>query len=69
MLAVPQADCGSIAGRIQAPKKLTVTDLFYLRGMDVGSDHKRQQVARPGPVVAKDDPVVDEDVSAVPAPV
>ncbi|GJU27049.1 hypothetical protein Tco_1165670 [Tanacetum coccineum] len=27
----------SIAGRIQAPKKLTVTDLFYLRGMDVGS--------------------------------
>ncbi|GKB04785.1 hypothetical protein Tco_0832980 [Tanacetum coccineum] len=27
----------SIAGRGQAPKKVTVTDLFYLRGMDVGS--------------------------------
>ncbi|GJT23210.1 hypothetical protein Tco_0893147 [Tanacetum coccineum] len=25
----------SIAGRSQAPKKVTVTDLFYLRGMDV----------------------------------
>ncbi|GKE08196.1 hypothetical protein Tco_1411747 [Tanacetum coccineum] len=27
----------SIAGRSQAPEKVTVTDLFYLRGMDVGS--------------------------------
>nr|GEU40390.1 retrovirus-related Pol polyprotein from transposon opus [Tanacetum cinerariifolium] len=27
----------SIVGRSQAPKKVTVTDLFYLRGMDVGS--------------------------------
>ncbi|GJT25804.1 hypothetical protein Tco_0895741 [Tanacetum coccineum] len=27
----------SIAGRSQAPKKVTVTDLFYLRGMDVDS--------------------------------
>ncbi|GKC99090.1 hypothetical protein Tco_1169365 [Tanacetum coccineum] len=27
----------NIAGRSQAPKKMTVTDLFYLRGMDVGS--------------------------------
>nr|GEV70241.1 hypothetical protein [Tanacetum cinerariifolium] len=26
----------SIAGRSQVPKKVTVTDLFYLRGMDVG---------------------------------
>ncbi|GJZ42308.1 hypothetical protein Tco_0589194 [Tanacetum coccineum] len=26
----------SIAGRSQAPKKVTVTDLFYLRGLDVG---------------------------------
>ncbi|GJY70331.1 hypothetical protein Tco_0474034 [Tanacetum coccineum] len=26
----------SITGRSQAPKKVTVTDLFYLRGMDVG---------------------------------
>ncbi|GJY61497.1 hypothetical protein Tco_0462154 [Tanacetum coccineum] len=27
----------SISGRSQAPEKVTVTDLFYLRGMDVGS--------------------------------
>ncbi|GJW51513.1 hypothetical protein Tco_0092864, partial [Tanacetum coccineum] len=27
----------SIAGRSQEPEKVTVTDLFYLRGMDVGS--------------------------------
>ncbi|GJR21179.1 hypothetical protein Tco_0969706 [Tanacetum coccineum] len=27
----------SIAGRSQAAEKVTVTDLFYLRGMDVGS--------------------------------
>ncbi|GJV80607.1 hypothetical protein Tco_1516477 [Tanacetum coccineum] len=27
----------SIAGRSQAPEMVTVTDLFYLRGMDVGS--------------------------------
>ncbi|GKA36880.1 hypothetical protein Tco_0723445 [Tanacetum coccineum] len=27
----------SIAGRSQAPKKVTVTDLLYLRGLDVGS--------------------------------
>ncbi|GJZ01188.1 hypothetical protein Tco_0519149 [Tanacetum coccineum] len=27
----------SIAGRSQAPKKVTVADLFYLRGMDIGS--------------------------------
>ncbi|GJU59235.1 hypothetical protein Tco_1237001 [Tanacetum coccineum] len=27
----------SIAGRSQAPEKLTMTNLFYLRGMDVGS--------------------------------
>ncbi|GJR37964.1 hypothetical protein Tco_1213648 [Tanacetum coccineum] len=27
----------SIAGRSQAPKKVTMTDLFYLKGMDVGS--------------------------------
>ncbi|GKD34747.1 hypothetical protein Tco_1250256, partial [Tanacetum coccineum] len=27
----------NIAGRSQAPKKVTVTDLFYLKGMDVGS--------------------------------
>ncbi|GJS99378.1 hypothetical protein Tco_0820548 [Tanacetum coccineum] len=27
----------SIAGRTKAPEKVTVTDLFYLRGLDVGS--------------------------------
>ncbi|GKE06917.1 hypothetical protein Tco_1398935 [Tanacetum coccineum] len=27
----------SIVGRSQAPKKVTVTDLFYLRGLDIGS--------------------------------
>ncbi|GJZ99762.1 hypothetical protein Tco_0672313 [Tanacetum coccineum] len=27
----------SIAGRSQAPEKVVVTDLFYLRGLDVGS--------------------------------
>ncbi|GKF80806.1 hypothetical protein Tco_0239408 [Tanacetum coccineum] len=27
----------SIAGSSQAPEKVTVTDLFYLRGMDVGA--------------------------------
>ncbi|GKG20753.1 hypothetical protein Tco_0380554, partial [Tanacetum coccineum] len=27
----------SIAGRSQAPEKVTVTDLFYLGGLDVGS--------------------------------
>ncbi|GJR37589.1 hypothetical protein Tco_1213273 [Tanacetum coccineum] len=27
----------SIAGKSRAPKKVTVTDLFYLRGLDVGS--------------------------------
>ncbi|GJZ63463.1 hypothetical protein Tco_0619884, partial [Tanacetum coccineum] len=27
----------SIASRSQAPEKVTVTDLFYLRGLDVGS--------------------------------
>nr|GEZ37015.1 hypothetical protein [Tanacetum cinerariifolium] len=27
----------SIAGRSQAPEKVTVTDLFYLRGLDVES--------------------------------
>ncbi|GKF16393.1 hypothetical protein Tco_0061311, partial [Tanacetum coccineum] len=27
----------SIAGRSQSPEKVTVTDLFYLRGMNVGS--------------------------------
>ncbi|GKA55927.1 hypothetical protein Tco_0754999, partial [Tanacetum coccineum] len=36
----------SITGRSQAPKKVTVTDLFYLRGMDVGSVNVPYLLAR-----------------------
>ncbi|GJZ10391.1 hypothetical protein Tco_0545150 [Tanacetum coccineum] len=36
----------SIAGRIQAPKKVTVTDLFYLRGMNVDSVNVPYLLAR-----------------------
>ncbi|GJS10944.1 hypothetical protein Tco_0367740 [Tanacetum coccineum] len=36
----------SIAGRSRAPEKVTVTDLFYLRGMDVGSINISYLLAR-----------------------
>ncbi|GKC60044.1 hypothetical protein Tco_1087642, partial [Tanacetum coccineum] len=36
----------SIAGRSQAPEKVTVTDLFYLRGMDVDSVNVPYLLAR-----------------------
>ncbi|GJY56783.1 hypothetical protein Tco_0455898 [Tanacetum coccineum] len=36
----------SIAGRSQAPEKVTVTDLFYLRGMDVDSVNVSYLLAR-----------------------
>ncbi|GKC39105.1 hypothetical protein Tco_1051489, partial [Tanacetum coccineum] len=36
----------SIAGRSQAPEKVTVTDLFYLRGIDVGSVNVPYLLAR-----------------------
>nr|GEV66178.1 hypothetical protein [Tanacetum cinerariifolium]GEW67136.1 hypothetical protein [Tanacetum cinerariifolium] len=36
----------SIDGRSQAPEKVTVTDLFYLRGMDVGSVNVPYLLAR-----------------------
>ncbi|GJT36403.1 hypothetical protein Tco_0926822 [Tanacetum coccineum] len=36
----------SIVGRSQAPEKMTVTDLFYLRGMDVGSINVPYLLAR-----------------------
>ncbi|GJX47498.1 hypothetical protein Tco_0272688, partial [Tanacetum coccineum] len=36
----------SIAGRSQAPEKVTVTDFFYLRGMDVGSVNVPYLLAR-----------------------
>ncbi|GJW55138.1 putative ribonuclease H-like domain-containing protein [Tanacetum coccineum] len=65
----------SIAGRSQAPEKVTVTDLFYLRRLDVGSiceqlddtwawvamGPERQPDATDGaPRVAQDAPVIDE---------
>nr|GEV15948.1 hypothetical protein [Tanacetum cinerariifolium] len=36
----------NIAGRSQSPEKVTVTDLFYLRGMDVGSVNVSYLLAR-----------------------
>ncbi|GJV11501.1 hypothetical protein Tco_1353042 [Tanacetum coccineum] len=36
----------SIAGRSQAPEKVIVTDLFYLRGMDIGSVNVPYLLAR-----------------------
>ncbi|GKA87284.1 hypothetical protein Tco_0808995 [Tanacetum coccineum] len=36
----------SIAGRSQAPEKVTMIDLFYLRGMDVGSVNIHYLLAR-----------------------
>ncbi|GJY64051.1 hypothetical protein Tco_0465511 [Tanacetum coccineum] len=36
----------SIAGRSQAPEKVTMTDLFYLRGIDVGSVNVPYLLAR-----------------------
>ncbi|GKB40985.1 hypothetical protein Tco_0885927 [Tanacetum coccineum] len=71
----------NIAGRSQAPEKVTMTDLFYLRGMDVGSVNDRLwglTVISPAlPVidmtelvrVAQDAPVVDEGGQADPTPV
>ncbi|GKC31977.1 hypothetical protein Tco_1039271 [Tanacetum coccineum] len=72
----------SIAGRSQAPEKVTVTDLFYLRGMDVGSVNVSYLLARYLRLFAAgrksgthssggqfDAPVDDEGGQAVPAPV
>ncbi|GKB89429.1 hypothetical protein Tco_0961701 [Tanacetum coccineum] len=65
----------SIAGRNQTPENVTMTDLFYLKGIDVGSVNipyllARQQVVVAGaPEAAKDAPVVDEGAQADPAPV
>ncbi|GJR01355.1 hypothetical protein Tco_0524339 [Tanacetum coccineum] len=71
----------SIAGRSQAPEKVTVTDLFYLRGMDVGSILQGLTVIAPAlpvidmaelvsaPEAAKDAHVDDEGGQAVLAPV
>ncbi|GJR96375.1 hypothetical protein Tco_0268549 [Tanacetum coccineum] len=54
-----------IAGRSQAPEKMTVTDLFYLRGIDVGSFNIPYLLARylrrlQGlAVIVRDLPVID----------
>ncbi|GJW99281.1 hypothetical protein Tco_0183195 [Tanacetum coccineum] len=65
----------SIDGRSQAPKKVIVTDLFYLRGIDFGSVNIPYLLARylrlfalgrkRGVMISE----VDEGASAVPAPV
>ncbi|GJV91804.1 hypothetical protein Tco_1539617 [Tanacetum coccineum] len=73
----------SIAGRSQAPEKVTVTDLFYLRGMDVGlvnipyllarylrmfaSGRKRGAMISGGQFVVEDALVIEEGAPAVPA--
>ncbi|GKC23019.1 hypothetical protein Tco_1025169 [Tanacetum coccineum] len=69
----------SIAGRSQAPEKVTVTDLFYLRGIDgltiiapalpIIDMAELPDVAAGTPRVAQDAPAVDEGDQAVPAPV
>ncbi|GKA66108.1 hypothetical protein Tco_0765916 [Tanacetum coccineum] len=74
----------SIAGRSQALEKVTVTDLFYLRGMDVDSVNGLTVIAPALSVidmaelpdaaagahgVAQDSPVIDEGDQADPTPV
>ncbi|GJR97190.1 hypothetical protein Tco_0269364 [Tanacetum coccineum] len=56
----------SIAGRSQAPEKVTVTNFFYLRGLDVGSVNIPYLLARylgdiPGEltVIAPELPIID----------
>ncbi|GJV09166.1 hypothetical protein Tco_1346822 [Tanacetum coccineum] len=70
-----------IAGRIQAPEKVTVTDLFYLMGMDVNSFNipyllarylrrfasGRKQGAMIFKAIVRDLPVIDIVELAVPA--
>ncbi|GJW28229.1 hypothetical protein Tco_0045104 [Tanacetum coccineum] len=58
--------CGGFS-RSQAPKKVTVTDLFYLRGMDIGSVNIPYLLAR-CPEAVEDAPVADEVAPAIPAP-
>ncbi|GKD77170.1 hypothetical protein Tco_1339791 [Tanacetum coccineum] len=70
----------SIAGRSQAPEKVTVNDLFYLRGLAVGSlddtwawvamgPERQPDAAAGAPAVAEDAPAIDEGDQAVLAPV
>ncbi|GKF43623.1 hypothetical protein Tco_0130175, partial [Tanacetum coccineum] len=61
----------SIAGRSQAPKKVTITDLFYLKGMDVGSVNIPYLLARLQglTVIVRDLPVIDMAELAILAPV
>nr|GEY29639.1 hypothetical protein [Tanacetum cinerariifolium] len=55
----------SIAGRSQALKKVTMTDLFYLKGMDVGSVNIPYLLAK----YLRDAPADDEGALADPAPI
>ncbi|GJR00224.1 hypothetical protein Tco_0523208 [Tanacetum coccineum] len=68
----------SIAGRSQAPEKVTVIDLFYLRGLDVGSFVGRlaqhfglltAEILRGLTVIAPKLPIIDMDYSSEDAPV
>ncbi|GJS50592.1 hypothetical protein Tco_0623954 [Tanacetum coccineum] len=64
----------SIAGSSQAPKKVTVIDLFYLRGVDLGSVNIPYLLARflslfASGRAAEDALAVDEGAQANPAPV
>nr|GEY89322.1 hypothetical protein [Tanacetum cinerariifolium] len=67
----------SVAGRSEAPEKVTVTYLFYLKGMDVGSLNIPYLLARPErqpdavastPEAAEDALAVDEGAPADQAP-
>nr|GFA17687.1 hypothetical protein [Tanacetum cinerariifolium] len=49
----------SIDGRIQAHEKVTVTDLFYLRGIDVDSVNVPYLLARYLRLISEDFPVID----------
>ncbi|GKE81314.1 hypothetical protein Tco_1551314 [Tanacetum coccineum] len=48
----------STVGRSQAPEKVTVTDLFYIKGMDVGSVNIPYLLARTN-VIVRDLPKID----------
>ncbi|GKC19720.1 hypothetical protein Tco_1021870, partial [Tanacetum coccineum] len=71
----------SIAGRSQAPEKVTVTDLFYLRGMDICEEiddtwawvalgpERQPDAAAGAPRAVEDAHVVDKGDQAILAPV
>ncbi|GJY27408.1 hypothetical protein Tco_0402134 [Tanacetum coccineum] len=63
-----------IAGRSLTSEKVTLTDLFYLRGMDVGSVNipylldRQPDVVAGASVDAGGAPDIDEGAQAVPTP-